>query len=219
MISVSKAIAFSFSLARKRGKEWYIKTNHYRCLVFVTASTPQMRACSKGVKKKRIKTTNIIDTVSSKVQNKFTNERKRGRGITHIVFISRPARTPAQARLLPSRVRGCEARASATLFDLRKGVVVFAAGGDRGAWGDRSSSANRFLDFGSATGRGDGASQSGHAHRAWKISSSLTLSGVSDVALAENGGTRVSISVCAVVSSVDNEGWRSTMDRNGGPSC
>ena len=216
MISVSKAIAFSFSLARKRGKEWYIKTNHYRCLVFVTASTPQMRACSKGVKKKRIKTTNIIDTVSSKVQNKFTNEKIETGNRPHGVHRSALGR-PVHARLLPNRVREL-ATLSATLLDLRRGGALVIRDG-RCVTGGRFSSTRRFSGFGSAAGLGEGISQSGHAHSVWKISFSLTLSGVSSVVPSGNVGMRSPTSVCPVVSSIDNESRCSTIDRNGGPSC
>jgi len=82
----------------------------------------------------------------------------------------------------------------------------------------RCAAGDRFTS-GPETGLGNGTSQSGHAHSVWKISSSLTLRGVSSVVPGENGGTRVSISVCSVVSSIDNERWCPTMDRNGGPSC
>ena len=175
-----------------------------------------MRACSKDINKtKRIKTTNIIDTVSSKVQNKFTNEEIETRHYLHGVRQLARA-TPVHARFL--RVRGREARASATLLDLRRGGTLVVRDG-RCAVGARFPSVFRFSGFGLVTGLGEGTSQSGHAHSVWKISSSFTLSGVSSVAPSENGGTRVSISVCPVVSSIDNEGRRSTMDRNGGPSC
>ena len=159
-----------------------------------------MRACGKDIKTKRIKTTNIIDTVSSKVQNKFTNEKsKQG---------TRPS--PAHARCF--RVRGREARASATLFDLRRGRALVARGG-------RCAEGGRFPGFGSTTGLGEGTSQSGHAHSVWKISFSFMLRGVSNVVASGNEGTRASISVLPVALSIDNRGWRSTMDRNGGPSC
>jgi len=170
-----------------------------------------MRACSKDIKTKRIKTTNIIDTVSSKVQNKFTNEKSK-KGTTHVLG------APAHARCLPTRVRGREARASATLLDLRRGCALITRG-TRCAAGGRFSSTFRFSGFGSTTGLGEGTSQSGHAHSVWKISSSFTLSGVSSVVAPGSEGTRTSISICPVVPSIDNGGWRSTIDRNGGPSC
>ena len=53
-----------------------------------------MRACSKDINKtKRIKTTNIIDTVSSKVQNN-SQTRKSKQGATCMVFASRPVEHP-----------------------------------------------------------------------------------------------------------------------------
>ena len=60
-----------------------------------------MRACGKDIKTKRIKATNIIDTVSSKVQNKFTNEEIETRHYPHGVYQSARC-TPAHARFLPN---------------------------------------------------------------------------------------------------------------------
>jgi len=180
-----------------------------------------MRACGKDIRTKRIKTTNIIDTVSSKVQNNFTNEETETRQHPHGVHHSARC-TPAHARLLPNRVRvvprGRKARDSATLLDLRRGGDL-ATRGSCSAVRGRFPSIFRFSGFSSVAGLGEGASQSGHAHSVWKISASFTLRGVSSVAPSENGWVRVSMSVFLVVSSIDNECWRSTMDRNGGPSC
>ena len=159
---------------------------------------------------------NVIDTVSSKVQNKFTNEEIEKRHHPHGVH--QPThRIPAHARFLPTRVRGREARDSATLLDLRRGRALVAQDGRSAVRG--LFSVFRFSGFDSVAGLGEGTSQSGHAHSVWKISSSLTLRGVSSAVPSGNGGTKVSISVCLAVPSIDNEGWRSTMDRNGGPSC
>ena len=175
-----------------------------------------MRARSKDIKTKRIKTTNVIDTVSSKVQNKFTDEKIETSHHPHGVH--QPARrVPTHTRFLPGRVRGREARDSATLLDLRRGRALVVRDGRSAVRG--RFSIFRFSGFGSATGLGEGTSQSGHAHSVWKISTSFILRGVSSVVPSGNGGTRAFISVCLVVSSIDNEGWRSTMDRNGGPSC
>jgi len=176
-----------------------------------------MRACGKDIKTKRIKTTNIIDTVSSKVQNKFTNEKIETRHHPHGVHHSARC-TPAHPRFLPTRVRGRKARDSATLLDLRRGGALATRDG-RSAEHGRFPSVFRFSNFSSAAGLGGRTSQSGHAHSVWKISASFTLRGVSSVVPSENGGMSVSTSVFLVVSSIDNECWRSTMDRNGGPSC
>lgn len=170
---------------------------------------PKTRGRSKGIKTKRIKTTNIIDTVCSKVQNKFTNRRIETEHHPHGVHQSA---LDSHARLLPNRVRGREARASATLLDLRRGGVLVARAG-------RSVTRNLFSGFGLVTELGEGTSQSGHAHNVWKISSSLTLRGGSSVIPWEDEGAEVSVSVHPMVSSTDDEQWRSTMDRNGGPSC
>jgi hypothetical protein len=137
------------------------------------------------------KTTNIIDTVSSKVQNKFTNEEIETSHHTHGVHQSVRG-IPPHARFLPNLARGRVARASATLLDLRRGGVLGAREGRSAARG-RFSSVFRFSGFGSATRRGEGTSQSGHAHSVWKISSSFTLRGVSSVVPSENGGMRASI--------------------------
>ena len=166
--------------------EWYIKANHYRCLVFVTATNGHSaKAGMQRHQGKTNKTTNIIDTVSSKVQNKFTNEEIETSHHTHGVHQSVRG-IPPHARFLPNLARGREARASATLLDLRRGGVLGAREG-------RSVARGRFSSFGSATGRGEGTSQSGHAHSVWKISSSFTLRGVSSVVPSENGGMRASI--------------------------
>ena len=166
-----------------------------------------MRACGKDIKAKRIKTTNIIDTVSSKVQNKFTNNEIETRHHPHGVHQSVRC-TLAHPRLLPNRVRpmlrGRKARDSATLLDLRRGAD-FAARDGCSAVRSRFPSVFRFSGFSSLTGLGEGTSQSGHAHSVWKISASFTLRGVSSVVPSENGWMRVSMSIFLVVSSIDKE--------------
>ena len=159
---------------------------------------------------------NVIDTVSSKVQNKFTNEKNETGNHPHGVHQSALGK-PVHTRFLPNRVREL-ATLSATLLDLRRGGALLVRD-CRCTTGSRFSSTFRFSSFSSAKGLGEGTSQSGHAHSVWKISSSFTLSGVSSVVPSGNGGTRASTSVCPVVSSIDNESRCSTIDRNGGPSC
>jgi len=166
-----------------------------------------MRACGKDIETKRIKTRNIIDTVSSKVQNKFTNEEIETRHHPHGVHQSARC-TPTHAQFLPNRVRvvlrGRKARDSATLLDLRRGgdfAERYISSVVRG----RFPSVFRFSGFSSVAGLGEGTSQSGHAHSVWKISASFTLRGVSSVVPSENGGMRVSMSPFLVISSIDNE--------------